>query len=394
MSSAAAQQRTQAEAQAAHDLVLRDELSGATPTVREFEREWRRRTGIRHALCTMNGTAALYCAYFGIGVGPGDEVICPSYTWINTVGPAVMLGARPVFCESDPESMLIDPEDVRRRITARTRAIVAVHLWGNVCDMDALAALSRETGIPLVEDCSHAPGASFNGVPVGRFGRAACWSLQGTKPVSAGEGGVLATDDAEVFSRACLVSQCSSYAPSAHEAPVQPWGLGMKLRPHPVGIAIARIQLDRLPELNRSRGACIEMVEAAAATLPGLRPVRVYPGAQRGGYYGFPLLHEPRHHGEMPTNQFIAMLNEAGVAALPADGYPLLHTLPLFAKGYDLFTRNRGPLGGDYTGYRAGDLPRTEEMHTRLVFLPVVSEPADADELIRSLARVAGEAAR
>jgi perosamine synthetase len=148
----------------------------------------------------------------GLGIGPGDEVICPSYTWINTIGPALLLGARPVFCESDPDSLLIDPEDILRRITPQTRAIVAVHLWGNVCDMDALTAIGREKDIPIVEDCSHAPGATFRGLPIGRFGRAACWSLQGSKPISAGEGGMLATDDDNVFSRACLISQCSSYA--------------------------------------------------------------------------------------------------------------------------------------------------------------------------------------
>ena len=158
---------TGAEAQAAYDLTLRDELSGSTRTVRDFELRWRRWIGTRHALSTMNGTSALYCAYFGLGIGPGDEVICPSYTWINTIGPALLLGARPIFCESDPDSLLIDPDDVLRRITPRTRAIVAVHLWGNVCDMDSLTAIGREKDIPIVEDCSHAPGATFRGLPMG-----------------------------------------------------------------------------------------------------------------------------------------------------------------------------------------------------------------------------------
>ncbi|HEX6972643.1 MAG TPA: DegT/DnrJ/EryC1/StrS family aminotransferase, partial [Limnochordia bacterium] len=144
------------EAQLVYQMTLRNELSGGTPTVRAFEKAWAERFGTRYVLTTNNGTTALYSAMFGLGVGPGDEVICPSYTWIGSIAPAPFLGARPVFCEIDPETLTIDPIDVRRKITPNTRAIVAVHLWGNVCDLDALAAIRRETGAPIIEDCSHA----------------------------------------------------------------------------------------------------------------------------------------------------------------------------------------------------------------------------------------------
>jgi len=133
------------EARIAYDMTLRNELSGGTPTVREFEKAWRQWVGGKYSISVMNGTTALYSAFFGIGLGPGDDFLCPSYTWICTLSGALMLGARPVFCESDPESMMLDTDDVRRRITDRTRAIVAVHLWGNVCDMDALPALVHRT---------------------------------------------------------------------------------------------------------------------------------------------------------------------------------------------------------------------------------------------------------
>lgn len=376
-------QMTEAEAQAAYDLVLRNELSGATRAVRDFEIRWRRWIGARHALATMNGSSALYSAFFGLGVGPGDEVLCPSYTWINTIGPALLLGARPVFCESDPETLLLDPGDVLRRITPRTRAMVAVHLWGNVCDMDTLVAIGRDKGIPVVEDCSHATGATWKGVPVGRLGSVGCWSFQSSKPVSAGEGGMLTTDDPEIFRRACLVSQCSSTGGDA--AGLQPWGLGMKLRPHAVGIAIANIQLDRLPELNRRRAAWVEAIEQGLADVPGLHPIKIYPGAQRAGFHGFPILHDGK---DVSTPAMIEALNAAGIAATPS-GYPLLHRLPLFAKGCDLFTRNRGPLGADYAGYREGDLPRTENMHKRLIFLPLPDDatPNDAQKIIAELHR-------
>ncbi len=258
---------TEEEARLVYEMTLRNELSGGTPVVREFEDEWRRRTGLRYAVTFMNGSSALYCAYFGLGVGPGDEVICPTYTWICTVAPAVFLGARPVFVESDPRTLLVDPQDVRRKITPRTRAIVVVHLWGNVCDMDALAEISRDTGVPILEDCSHAHGARFRGRPVGSIGRVGAWSLQGSKPVSAGEGGVLATDDPEVFERACLAGQVNRLGGldlvTEKYQDLQPLGLGMKFRAHPLGIGLAKIQLAKLDE---HAGTLIQRLPAAGAT--------------------------------------------------------------------------------------------------------------------------------
>jgi perosamine synthetase len=380
------------EARCAYGMTLRNELSGGTPTVRAFERDWREWTQSKYALTTCNGSAALYCAYFGLGVGPGDEVLCPTYTWICTIAPALFLGARPVFVESDPETLQIDPDDVRRKITARTRAIVAVHLWGNVCDMDRLLALSSRTGVPLVEDCSHAHGATWKGRPVGSIGHVGAWSLQGSKAVSAGEGGVLATSDPEVFERACLAGQVNRMGGldlmTEKYADLQPLGLGMKFRAHPLGIGIAHLQWKKLDQLNARRKAYVEAVEARLASIPGLKPVKVYPAAQRGGYYAFPVLHEPASQGGPDTRLLLEKLREQGLHVSPSP-YGLLHRLKIFAEGFDLFTRQRGPLGGDYRGYREGDLPVTTEVFKRLIFLPMLSDPVpDAvDRIVDMLKR-------
>ena len=383
----------EAEAQVAYEMTLRNELSGGTPTVREFERTWREWTGSKYAITVTNGTMALYSAFFGLGVGPGDEVICPTYTWICSISGALMLGARPVFCESDPESVMLDAADVRRRVTDKTRAIVAVHLWGNVCDMDALMQVSRDTGVPVIEDCSHAHGATYKGRPVGTIGKVGCWSLQGSKPVSAGEGGVVATDDLDLFERACILGQVNRLGgvdlATERYHDLQPYGIGLKTRAHPLGIGIAQVQLDRLPELNARRRGFVEAVEEGLRDVPGIRPVKVHEGAQRGGFYGFPMLHVPEESG-VRTEAFIAALREQG---LPATGspYPLLHTLPLFRDGFDLFTRGRGGLSGDYEGYNEGDLPVTEEMVGRTVFLPVLSDPVPqaAERVVAAIRRSA-----
>ena len=387
-------QMTEEEAQVAYDMTLRNELSGGTPVVREFERQWREMTGTKYAITVMNGTASLFSAYFGLGVGPGDEVICPTYTWICTIAPAVVLGARPVFCESDPESAMANPADIRKRITSKTAAIVVVHLWGNICDMDPIMEISRETGIPVIEDCSHAHGATYKGRPCGSIGHVGCWSLQGSKPVSAGEGGVIATNDTEIFERACLIGQVNRIMGmdlvTEKYARYQPLGTGMKFRANPVGIGIAQVQLRKLLELNAKRGKYIEEVEAGLREIPGVKPIKVYDGAVRGGFYGFPMLHIPEESNGLSSQAFVDALRKEGLP-VHLSGYPMLHRLPIFAEGFDLFTRNRGPLCGDYPGYKEGDFPVTEEMLQHLIFLPVLNDPVPeaSERVLEAIRKVA-----
>ena len=373
-------QITEDEVALVAEMTRRNEISGGTPVVRDFEKAWREWIGVKYSVTTVNGTSALYSAYFGLGVGPGDEVICPVNTWICSIAPALLLGAKPVFCEVDPETLQLDPADVRAKITPKTACICAVHLWGNVCDLDAILAIGREHKIPVIEDCSHAHGAKYKGKMCGSMGDAACWSMQGSKALSAGEGGVMATDQVDVFERACLVGQVNRVIGidlvGARYEELQPLGLGMKFRAHPLGIGIATVQLRKLDDLNKRRKAFFEEMEAGFAEIPGLRPIKVYDGVERGGYYGFPVIHEPDKMNGISTDTFVSALKEKGLD-VNRSGYPNLHTLPLFAKGFDIFTRNRGPLCASegYTGYKLGDFPQSELAYDRTVFFPRLSSP-------------------
>ncbi|MYC78134.1 DegT/DnrJ/EryC1/StrS family aminotransferase [Candidatus Poribacteria bacterium] len=401
-------QITEEEAQVVYEMTLRNELSGVSPTVQEFERIWRERHQTQFALSLTNGTAALHSAMFGLGVGPGDEVICPTYTWMGSITPALTLMAQPVFCEVDPRTLLIDVADARRRITPRTKAIVAVHLWGNVCDMDALMALSAETGVPVIEDCSHAHGASYKGVPCGSIGQAGAWSLQGSKPISGGEGGMLATNDVAVFERACLLGQVNRPAGVVGETVeglrythLPPMGLGVKFRAHPLAIGIASVQLKKLDKLNTNRRAYIQEISDGLREIPGISPIETYDGTESAGFFGFPIhYHEEEMHG-LPAPVFADALRKEGVLAnsnpyplIVGDGvpvfsgsiptnsnpYPLLHTLPLFTHGLDMYMDGRGVLcttdmGGEFQTYAQGDLPVTERTCSQLIFLPLLTEP-------------------
>jgi dTDP-4-amino-4,6-dideoxygalactose transaminase len=372
-------QITEDEVEMVADMTRRNEISGGTPTVRQFEKEWSEWIGTRFCVTTVNGTSSLYSAYFGLGVGPGDEVICPINTWICTIAPVPLLGARPVFCDIDPETLMIDPASMEACITPNTRCIVPVHLWGNICDLDAIMAITRKHKIPVIEDVSHAHGASYKGKMCGAIGEVGCWSLQGSKPISAGEGGVLTTDDIETFERACLVGQVNRIQgidlvrPKYKE--LQPLGLGMKFRAHPLGIGIAQVQLRKLAVLNDRRRAFVEEIEGRLDQVPGLRPVKVYPGAVRAGFYGFPVIHETEETG-ISTDDLVAALRAAGIKASKTP-YPNLHDLPLFAKGFDIFTRNRGPLcpSNGWVCPKPGDFPMAELAQRRTVFLPCLSDP-------------------
>ncbi len=398
-------QMTEAEAQIAYEMTLRNELSGASPTVQAFEAMWRERHQTRFAISVVNGTAAIHSAMFGLGVGPGDEVICPTYTWMGSITPALMLMAKPVFCEVDPSTLLIDVADVRGRITERTKAIIAVHLWGNVCDMDALMALSEETGVPVIEDCSHAHGATYKGTPCGSIAHAGAWSLQGSKSVSAGEGGMLATNSAALFERACLLGQVNRTvdidAEHRNYAYLPMMGLGVKFRAHPLAIGIASVQMQKLDALNAGRRAYIDEISNGLREVPGVHSVSRYPGAEPAGFFGFPVHYREEELHGLPAQVFADALRKEGVLAnnnpYPAvvgDGvpvfsggmstnsnpYPLLHTLPLFAQGLDIYTEGRGALctpamGGTYEGYSVGALPVTEKACSRLVFLPLLTNP-------------------
>jgi perosamine synthetase len=166
-------------------------ISSKGEFIDRFEKGFASFVGAEHATTVCNGTVALHVALTAIGLGPGDEVIVPTLTYVASVNTIVQTGAQPVFADSLPGSWNLDPEDVRRRITPRTRAVMAVHLYGLPCDMDALVKLCNEHGLLLVEDCAEAIGTTWRGRHVGTFGDVATFSFFGNKTITCGEGGMV-----------------------------------------------------------------------------------------------------------------------------------------------------------------------------------------------------------
>src|SRR5689334_6881446 len=170
--------------------------------VATFEREFAARMQRRYALAVSSGTAALQTAVAALGIGPGDEVILPAWTWYSCYNAIVLAGALPVFAEID-KSLTIDPEDIEHRITPQTKAIMVVHTEGCPGDMDRVLPIARKHGIKVLEDCAQSLGASYKGKPLGSLGDFAIYSFQFCKTITSGEGGAVGTDDPVLFERAC-----------------------------------------------------------------------------------------------------------------------------------------------------------------------------------------------
>ena len=237
------------------ELISRREIS-TSPIVRKFEQHVQDAYQTRFAIACNNGTGALLIALFAVGVGPGDEVLVPSYTFMATASPLTLLRARPVFVDVDPDTWVVDSKVLKSKLTPRTRALVAVHSWGNVAPMDELVEFAAAHGLRVVSDCSHAHGARFAGRPVGAWGDVAAFSLQGNKLVSGGEGGLVTTSNPDLYERVVALGHFERLPSLPDASPyriLEGTGLGIKLRIHPLAAAMAAGQLERLPSVLESR---------------------------------------------------------------------------------------------------------------------------------------------
>ena len=343
--------------------VLRSGDLSMHPVSRELEADYRAYFGARHALSHCNGTAALLAAYFAVGLGPGDEVIAPSATWWSSVLPAAWLGAVPVFAESEPERGGLDPDDVGRRVTPRTRAIVVVHLWVMPSRMTELLAVAKRHGLAVVEDASHAHGATWRGRKCGTLGDVGVFSLQGHKLAPAGEGGMLLTDRDDPVERATLLGDVHRIidlpTPARRFAAT---GFGVKTRIAPLSAAVARTQLARLDERNARRNANLAYLSAR------LEPLGVHT-------FGAPA-HVGRVYFEFlvrPDEARIGLPPDVLARALAAEGcdvrqprYPLLHQQPFFTEGHAAHVGR----WAEPRAYDPGALPRTAAINRSLLRLP------------------------
>lgn len=380
--------------EAVAEVVRRGELSDTEygEPMRRIEEQWARYLGVEFALSRVDGTAALHSACFAAGLGPGDEVIVQSYTWIASAGCILAAGAVPVFAEIDPRTYTLDPADVERRITPRTRAILPVHLWGHPSEMDAIMRIARQHDLRVIEDASHAHGGLYKGRKVGTIGDIGCFSLQASKSLPAGEGGMMVTNDRRYFERALLLAQSPGRLKlhiqlDEHRRFVETGFGAFKYRMNVVNAVIGRLLLPKLEELNAIRQNNMDYLTGRLAGIPGLQLPYTAPNCTRGGFYGYPVLYKAEELDGLPMESFLQAVNAEGVP-LKRDRYPMLHLTPMY--------REHNPLGKGWpwsfseatraVTYEPGDLPVTESVYPRLLHIESWDKAAPCEDLFEQYA--------
>jgi dTDP-4-amino-4,6-dideoxygalactose transaminase len=335
--------------------VLRSGWVGMGPETLAFERELAVALGVPHVVTTSSCTSAMLIALKALGIGPGDEVICPSLTWCSTANAALYLGATPVFCDVDPRTLCIGPDEVLRALTPRTRAVMVVHFGGLAAPVEALRRVLPPT-VAILEDAAHAFGSRHpDGRPVGASGNAVCFSFYANKTLSTGEGGAVAVFDEAIADQVRSLRQ--------HGLPVDAWKrfthpeivmnanltqLGFKANYTDLQAAIGRVQLARQEEFGRTRLAA---AQAYAAGLAGL-PLRLQQGVTDPAHSRHLFIVVLEDRARVSRDALLAELRRRNIGA--TIHYEPLHLMPLYLRG-------EAP----------ARLPQTERIAANILTLPI-----------------------
>lgn len=236
--------------------------------INRFEEAFKAHLGVKYAIATSSCTGALHMSMAALGIGPGDEVIMADTNWIATAAPIVHLGAKPVFVDILPDSWCLDPGLVEQAITRRTKAIVAVHLYGNLCEMDKLLTIGEKHGIPVIEDAAEAIGSIYHGKRAGSMGKFGTFSFHGTKTLTTGEGGVFVTNDSGLYEHVLTLSNHGRARGQIKQ--FWPDMVGFKYKMSNIQAAIGCAQLERIDELTRRKHEIFSYYRDHLAILPGL----------------------------------------------------------------------------------------------------------------------------
>ena len=320
-------------------------------TVARFERRFADFLGRRHVIGVTSCTGALHLSLLALGIGPGDEVITTPMTFIASATSILEAGARPVFVDVDPDSALIDVERIEPAITERTRAILPVHLYGQMCDMRAIQAIARQHGLHVIEDAAHCIEGTRDGVRPGELSDTVCFSFFATKNITCGEGGAVATDDEELASklRTLRLHGMTKTASDRHREGYKHWDmtvLGWKYNMDNIQAAILLPQLDRILANCHKRKQLAERYEELLAAIPGVSCPRTRPGVHHARHL-FPIWIDADRRDSV-----IYGLQEKGIGTVV--NYRAIHLLTFFHERF---------------GFQEGDFPNAERIGARNLVL-------------------------
>jgi dTDP-4-amino-4,6-dideoxygalactose transaminase len=377
-------------------LVLQSGNWGGYPAPNTYARLFSERfaafQGARFGVAVANGSVALEIALAASGLEPGDEVIVPAYTWVGTATAVLFAQGIPIFVDSDPSTYCIDPKAIEAAVPPRPRAIIPVHLGMQMADLDAIGVVAAKHRLTVIEDCAHAHGARWKGRGAGTIGRLGAFSMQSSKLLTAGEGGIVLTSDDELEERCHALVNCGRPAP--HDR-YKYRAIGHNYRMTEFQAALLLQQLERLPEQSERRLRNAHALAAKLAGFGGVRPLDWDPRVTSPAIYHFLLRYDPEAFGGAHRDVFLAALRAEGI---PAEGafYEPVYRAPLWSFRREAFAAAAGR-GVDYARVRcpAAERAAYEEsiwLHHSL-FLGDEADAASIAEAIHKIAAAAAELA-
>lgn len=339
----------------------------------EFEEKFANYHDRSYGLLSNSGTSSILAMYESIGLRAGDEVLCPVYTFHATVSPMMNIGCVPVFCDTDTNGNISLNQIIKHRSPA-TKAVIVTHMWGMpVRDIEAIAKYCKDEELYLLEDCSHAHGARINNKKVGSFGDVAAWSLQGQKIITGGEGGILLTDNKDIFNRALLHGHYNK-RPQRQIEKIDPMydyyltGFGLKLRAHPIAIAIANQQFSQLDDFLDTKAQYADIFTEVISSYDFLLPADTNDSIAPS-WYAYCFQFRSENAFGITREQFVDALHAEGLCEFDIPGSTgLLNDLPLFTTPNDVLPR----LYSEPLPHQA-PFPSATKFYNTLIKLPVWS---------------------
>jgi dTDP-4-amino-4,6-dideoxygalactose transaminase len=356
-----------------------------------FEREFAELYGVKHAITSTSGTASIHVALGAINPDPGSEIITGSISDIGTISPIIFQNCIPIFADLDPRTYSLDPDDVERKITSRTRAVIAIHLFGQCCDMDPLIEICRDHDIVLVEDCSQSHLAEYKGRLAGTMGDMGCFSFQQSKQMTCGDGGITITDDDSLAERARLFADKAW--PRGAGSDRGYLFLAQNYRMTELQGAVARAQLRKVKDIVARRRRAGNRLTELITDVEGVNPPAMIEGNAHS-YWLYPLTIDQEALGVSPED-FVKALNAEGIPA--SYGY-IRKPLYLFRvlKEQVTYGSSHCPFDCRFNGrrieYKEGDCPNTERALKEIIILPCNEffTEEDVSDMAKALRKVAG----
>lgn len=383
--------------------VLHSRTWSRSKLVKEFEEKWAALLGAKYCLAVVNGTNALSASFMVMDLNPGDEVICAPYTFSASLLGVLYKGAMPVFADIDPLTYQMDPAKVEEKITPRTKAILPVHICGYATDMERIMEIARKHKLQVVEDVCQAHLTAINGKNLGTFGTTGCFSFQTSKVMPIGEGGAILTDDAALYDKLYSYHNYgykTNVAPGSYEN-IAAFILGNKIRMAEYQAAIGLCQMRKLEEQTRIRNENAAYLTPKLAAIPGITPVKPYPGVTRLSYYMYPFIYNAAEFNGLSRADFVKALSAEGVPASP--GYP---KYPIYTQEFihemfktEVYKKFYTSQELDWEAYKARNhCPGLMKTFDTSVWLSstgmLLGSKADMDDVVRAVEKIHKNSAR